>query len=193
MRRELLAGSPRHLAVLNLAAEQAGWGTPLPAGRGRGIAIHKFFSDAIVAEVAEVTVGDRGLRVDRVVCAIDCGLAVNPDIVKAQMEGGIVYALSAALKGAITLEGGRVKQSNFHDYGVLRMSEMPRVEVYIVDSTDTPRGVGEPAVPPLAPAVANAVAMATGRSVRRLPHHARRSGGAEAMGGRGRRGFAHGP
>ena len=169
LRRELLADSPRHLAVLNLAAEKAGWGTPLPPGRGRGIAIHKFFSDAIVAEVAEVTVGDKGLRVDRVVCAVDCGLAINPDMVKAQMEGGIVYALSAALKGAITLEGGRVKQSNFHDYGVLRMSEMPRVEVHIVESLDTPHGVGEPAVPPLAPAVATAGTMATGRSIRRLP------------------------
>jgi len=169
LRRELLAGSPRHLAVLNKAAEQARWGTPLPAGRGRGIAIHKFFSDAIVAEVAEVTVGPKGLRVDRVVCAIDCGLALNPDIITAQMEGGIVYALSAALKGAITLEAGRVKQSNFHDYPVLRHSEMPRVEVYILASGDTPHGVGEPAVPPLAPAVANALAMATGTSVRRLP------------------------
>jgi isoquinoline 1-oxidoreductase beta subunit len=169
LRRELLADSPRHLAVLNRAAEQAGWGAPLPAGRGRGIAIHKFFSDSIVAEVAEVTVGPKGLRVDRVVCAIDCGLALNPDIIKAQMEGGIVYALSAALKGAITLEAGRVKQSNFHDYPVLRHSEMPHVEVYILESTDAPHGVGEPAVPPLAPAVANALAMATGKPVRRLP------------------------
>ncbi|HET7426198.1 MAG TPA: molybdopterin cofactor-binding domain-containing protein [Gemmatimonadales bacterium] len=169
LRRELLADSPRHLAVLNLVAEKAGWGTPLPAGRGRGVAIHKFFSDAIVAEVAEVTVREGAIRVDRVVCAVDCGLAVNPDAVRAQMEGGIVYALSAALKGAITLEGGRVKQSNFHDYGVLRMSEMPRVEVHIVESLETPRGVGEPAVPPLAPAVANAVTMATGRAIRRLP------------------------
>jgi isoquinoline 1-oxidoreductase beta subunit len=169
LRRELLADSPRHLAVLNRAAELAGWGTPLPAGRGRGIAIHKFFSDAIVAEVAEVTVGEKGLRVDRVVCAIDCGLALNPDIITAQMEGGIVYALSAALKGAITLEAGRVKQSNFHDYPVLRHSEMPRVEVSILESSEPPHGVGEPAVPPLAPAVANAVAMATGKPVRRLP------------------------
>jgi isoquinoline 1-oxidoreductase beta subunit len=169
LRRELLAGSPRHLAVLNLAADKAGWGSPLPPGRGRGIAIHKFFSDAIVAEVAEVTVGDKGIRVDRVVCAVDCGFALNPDVVAAQMEGGIVYALSAALMGAITLEGGRVKQSNFHDYRVLRMSQMPRVEVHIVESTDDPHGVGEPAVPPLAPAVANAMAMATGKPVRRLP------------------------
>jgi isoquinoline 1-oxidoreductase beta subunit len=169
LRRELLSHSPRHLAVLNMAAEKAGWGTPLPAGKGRGIAIHKFFSDAIVAEVAEVTVGDKGPRVDRVVCVVDCGFALNPDIVAAQMEGGIVYALSAALKGAITLEGGRVKQSNFHDYPVLRMSEMPRVEVHIIESTDSPHGVGEPAVPPLAPAVANAMVMATGKPVRRLP------------------------
>ena len=169
LRRELLAGSTRHLAVLNLAAEKAGWGTPMARGRGRGIAIHKFFSDAIVAEVAEVTVAGNGLRVDRVVCAIDCGLALNPAIVTAQMEGGIVYALSAALHGAITLEGGRVQQSNFHDYPVLRMSEMPRVEVHIVESADSPHGVGEPAVPPLAPAVANALAMVTGRPVRRLP------------------------
>jgi isoquinoline 1-oxidoreductase subunit beta len=169
LRRELLADSPRHLAVLNLAAEKAGWGTPLPAGRGRGIAIHKFFSDAIVAEVAEISVRPNGFKVDRVVCAIDCGLALNPDTVAAQMEGGIVYALSAALRGAITLEGGRVKQSNFHDYPVVRMSEMPRVEVHIVESTDSPHGVGEPAVPPLAPAVANALAAATGKPVRRLP------------------------
>jgi isoquinoline 1-oxidoreductase beta subunit len=169
LRRELLAGSPRHLAVLNLAAEKAGWGTPLPSGRGRGIAIHKFFSDAIVAEVAEVSVRPDGPRVDRVVCAVDCGLALNPDTIAAQMEGGVVYALSAALRGAITLEGGRVKQSNFHDYPVLRMSEMPRVEVHIVESTEDPHGVGEPAVPPLAPAVANALAAATGKPVRRLP------------------------
>ncbi|MGH7515471.1 MAG: molybdopterin cofactor-binding domain-containing protein [Gemmatimonadales bacterium] len=169
LRRELLASSPRHLTVLNLAAEKAGWGTPMPTGRGRGIAIHKFFSDAIVAEVAEVSMQANGPRVDRIVCAIDCGFALNPDTVVAQMEGGIVYALSAALRGAITLEGGRVKQSNFHDYPVLRMSEMPRVEVHIVESADDPHGVGEPAVPPLAPAVANAVAMATGTPVRRLP------------------------
>jgi CO/xanthine dehydrogenase Mo-binding subunit len=116
-----------------------------------------------------VTVDDKGLRVDRVVCAIDCGFVLNPDVVTAQMEGGIVYALSAALKGAITLEGGRVKQSNFNDYQVLRIAEMPRVEVFIVQSSEDPHGVGEPAVPPLAPAVANAVAMATGQPVRRLP------------------------
>jgi isoquinoline 1-oxidoreductase beta subunit len=169
LRRALLADSPRHLKVLDLAAEKSGWSGTLPAGRGRGIAIHKFFSDTIVAEVAEVSTGDKGLRVDRVVCAVDCGFAVNPDVITAQMEGGIVYALSAALRGAITLEGGRVKQSNFNDYPVLRMSEMPRVEVHIIESEEDPHGVGEPGVPPLAPAVANAMRMATGKAVRRLP------------------------
>jgi isoquinoline 1-oxidoreductase beta subunit len=169
LRRELLADSPRHLKVLDLAAERAGWGSPLASGRGRGVAIHKFFSDAIGAEVAEVSVGAKGLRVDRVVCVVDCGFALNPDVVTAQMEGGIVYALSAALRGAITLEGGRVKQSNFNDYPVLRMSEMPRVEVHIVESDEDPHGVGEPGVPPLAPAVANAIAVATGKAVRKLP------------------------
>jgi isoquinoline 1-oxidoreductase beta subunit len=169
LRRELLAHAPRHLAVLNLAADKAGWGSPLEAGRGRGIAIHKFFSDTIVAEVAEVSVREQGFRVDRVVCAVDCGLTLNPDVVTAQIEGGVVYALSAALKGAITLKGGRVVQSNFHDYQVLRMSEMPRVEVHLIESTEDPHGVGEPAVPPLAPAVANAIAAVTGRLVSRLP------------------------
>jgi isoquinoline 1-oxidoreductase beta subunit len=169
LRRELLAGAPRHLKVLELAAEKAGWDRPPPTGRYRGIATHKLFSDTIVAQVAEVSVGGAGIQVHRVVCAVDCGLVVNPDTVVAQMESGIVYGLSAALKGAITLEGGRVKQSNFHDYPVLRMNEMPRVEVHIVESTESPHGVGEQAVPPIAPAVANAVAVATGKPVRRLP------------------------
>ena len=169
LRRELLAGSPRHLAVLNLAAEKAGWGTPLPAGRGRGIAIHKFFSDAIVAEVAEVTVGSAGPRVDRVVCAIDCGLALNPDIVGRPDGGRDRLRPECGPPRRHHAEQGRVKQSNFHDYPVLRMSEMPSVEVHIVESTESPHGVGEPAVPPIAPAVANALAMATGTPVRRLP------------------------
>jgi isoquinoline 1-oxidoreductase beta subunit len=169
LRRTLLADSPRFLKVLELAAEKAGWGIALPPGRSRGIAIHRFFSDSIVAEVAEVSVESSGVRVHRVVCAVDCGLAINPGAVAAQMEGGVVYGLSAALGGAITLEGGRVKQSNFHDYPVLRMSAMPRVDVHIVESTETPRGAGEPAVPPIAPAVANAVAVALGRPVRALP------------------------
>ncbi|HEU5171198.1 MAG TPA: xanthine dehydrogenase family protein molybdopterin-binding subunit [Gemmatimonadales bacterium] len=169
LRRALLKDQPRHLAVLELAAAKAGWGAPLPDGRTRGIAVHKFFSDTVVAEVAEVSLGKDGVRVHRVVCATDCGLVLHPDIVRAQMESGVVYALSAALSGAITIERGRVKQSNFHDYPVVRMSAMPRVETYIVPSQESPHGVGEPAVPPLAPAVANAVFAATGKPVRRLP------------------------
>jgi isoquinoline 1-oxidoreductase subunit beta len=170
LRRQLLKGAPRHLRVLELAAERAGWGSPAPEGRTRGVAVHKFFSDAIVAEVAEVSLGPKGeVRVHRVVCALDCGMALNPSTVVAQMESGIAYGLSAALRGAITIEAGRVKQSNFHDYPVVRMSEMPVVEVHIVPSDESPHGVGEPAVPPIAPAVANAVFRATGKPVRRLP------------------------
>jgi isoquinoline 1-oxidoreductase beta subunit len=120
--------------------------------------------------VAEVTVlKNGGFRVDRVVCAVDCGVAVNPDVIRAQMEGGIGYGLSAALHGAITLKDGRVEQSNFHDYPPLRINEMPRVEVYIVPSSEKPTGVGEPGVPPIAPAVANAIAAATGQRLRNLP------------------------
>jgi isoquinoline 1-oxidoreductase beta subunit len=168
-RRALLKDAPRHLAVLELAAQQAGWGKPLPKGRGRGIALHHFFSDAVIAQVAEVSVEKGVLRVDRVVCALDCGTVVNPAGVAAQVESGVVYGLSAALKGAITIKGGRVEQSNFHDYPVLRINEMPMVETHLVASTDPPKGVGEPGVPPLAPAVANAVFMATGKRVRSLP------------------------
>jgi len=168
-RRVLLAGQPRLLGVLNLAAEKAGWGTPTAPGVGRGVAVHKSF-DSYVAEVAEVAVGKNGaIKVQRVVCAVDCGVVVNPDIVRAQMEGGIAYGLSAALDGAITLDGGAVQQSNFDRYKVLRMSDMPVVEVHIVPSTEKPTGVGEPGLPPIAPAVANAIAAATGKPVRRLP------------------------
>jgi len=168
-RRALLAKQPKWLAVLNLAAEKAGWGEKLGSGRGRGIGISKFIN-TIVAQVAEVTVGGDGkITVDRVVCAVDCGIAVNPDIVRAQMEGGIGFGLGAALHGAITLKDGRVEQSNFHDYHVLRMAEMPKVEVHIVPSTDPPVGVGEPGVPPVAAAVGNAVFAATGRRIRSLP------------------------
>jgi len=168
-RRALLAHHPRHLAVLNLAAEKAGWSTPLPPGRGRGIAVHESFR-SFVAQVAEVTVGSDGaLKVDRVVCAVDCGVAINPDVIAAQMEGGIGYGLSAALGEAITLKDGEVEQSNFHDYTPLRIDAMPRVEVHIVPSSEPPTGVGEPGVPPVAPAVANAVYKATGRRIRTLP------------------------
>jgi isoquinoline 1-oxidoreductase beta subunit len=154
---------------LNLAAEKAGWGTPLPAGRGRGIAVHESFG-SFVAEVAEVTVGDDGaFSIDRVVCAVDCGIAVNPDVVRAQMEGGIGYGLSAALREEITLAGGAVVQSNFMDYRPLRIGDMPVIEVHIVPSTAPPSGVGEPGLPPLAPAVANAIRSVTGKPIHRLP------------------------
>ncbi len=169
LRRELLANHPRHLAVLNLAAEQAGWGTPLPAGRGRGVAVHESFG-SFVAEVAEVTVQDDGrFTVDRIVCAVDCGIAVNPDVVRAQMEGGIGYGLSAALREAITLADGAVEQTNYHLYRPLRINEMPAIEVHIVPSAEAPSGVGEPGLPPLAPAVANAIRSVTGKPILRLP------------------------
>lgn len=168
-RRELLSAQPRHRAVLDLAAQKAGWGTPLAAGRGRGIAVHHSF-DSYVAQVAEVSVAkDGGVKVHRVVCAIDCGTVVNPDIVEAQMESAIVFGLSAALHGEITFKNGQVEQSNFHDYPVLTMSETPKMEVHIVSSNEPPTGVGEPGVPPVAPAVTNAIFAATGKRVRKLP------------------------
>ena len=173
-RRALLAKEPRHLGVLDLAAAKSGWGKPLPAGksgekRGRGIAVHKSF-DTYVAQVAEVTVKkDGAFSVDRVVCAVDCGIAVNPDVIRAQMEGGIGFGLAAALHSAITLKDGVVEQSNFHDYPPLRINEMPQIEVYIVPSTEKPTGVGEPGTPVIAPAVANALAAATGKRLRSLP------------------------
>ena len=169
MRRELLADQPRHLAVLEKAATEAGWGTDLGPGRGRGIAVHKSFN-SYVAEVAEVTIGEDGaLSIDRVVCAVDCGYALTPDVVRAQMEGGIGYGLSAALREAITLTNGIVDQKNFDTYRPLRMHEMPKIEVHIVNSGEAPTGVGEPGVPPAAPALANAIAAATGQVVTGLP------------------------
>ncbi len=168
-RRDLLGKAPRHLGALNLAASKAGWGTAPPAGRARGIAVYKSF-ESYVAEVAEVSVASDGaVKVHRVVCAVDCGPVVNPSIVEAQMESAIVYGLTAALYGEIAIEGGRVKQSNFHDYQMLRLAEMPKVEVYIVPSTDAQGGVGEPGTPPIAPAVANAIFAATGKRIRKLP------------------------
>ena len=169
LRRALLVDQPRMRAVLELVAQKANWGKPLPMGRGRGIATH-FSFDSYVAQVAEVSVDKNGgLRVHRVVCAIDCGRVVNPDSVKAQMEGGIIFGLTAALKDEITLERGRVQQRNFHDYPMLRINEAPGIEVYIMPSTENPTGVGEPGVPPVAPAVANAIFAATGKRVRKLP------------------------
>jgi len=173
-RRALLAKSPRHRTVLEMAATEADWSTPLVSARvgerrGRGIAVHESFN-TVVAQVAEVTVRrDGSWRVDRVMCAVDCGLAVNPDVIRAQMEGGIAYGLTAAMHGAITLKDGVVEQSNFHDYVPLRMNEMPRIGVYIARSSEKPTGVGEPATPVIAPAVANALFAATGKPVRSLP------------------------
>lgn len=167
-RRSLLAGSPRHLAVLELAAERAGWGRPAPEGRFRGVAVHESFG-SYVAQVAEVSLEGGAIRVHRVVCAVDCGQVVNPDTVTAQMEGGIVFGLTAALMGKITIAKGRVVQSGYLDYKLLTMREMPDIEVHIVPSAMEPGGVGEPGTPPIAPAVANAVFAATGKPVRKLP------------------------
>ncbi|MGD2067360.1 MAG: xanthine dehydrogenase family protein molybdopterin-binding subunit [Gemmatimonadota bacterium] len=166
-RRELLADE-RLRNVLDVAAERAGWGTPLGENRGRGIAA-VFSFGSYVSEVAEVTVENDRVRVDRMVCAIDLGRAVNPDGVRAQIEGGVAFGLTHALKGSITLESGGVREGNFHDYPLLGIREMPEVEVHIVESGEHPGGVGEPGVPPVAPAVANAIFQATGRRVRRMP------------------------
>jgi isoquinoline 1-oxidoreductase subunit beta len=173
-RRNLLSKAPRLKGVLELAAAKAGWEQPLKPGatgekRGRGIAVHEAFN-TYVAQVAEVTVKPNGsFKVDRVICAVDCGLAINPDVIAAQMQGGIGFGLSAALHGAITLKDGVVEQSNFHQYIPLRINEMPAVEVHIVPSAEKPSGVGEPGVPPIAPAVVNALANATGKRIRKLP------------------------
>jgi isoquinoline 1-oxidoreductase subunit beta len=167
-RRRLLKSAPRHLGVLELAANKAGWGSALPPGRFRGVAVHSSFG-SYVAQVAEVSVEKNAIRVHRVVCAVDCGICVNPAGVTAQMESGIVYGLSAALYDAITLKDGRVQQSNFNDYLALRLDAMPKVEVHIVQSAEKAGGAGEPGTPPIAPAVANAVFAATGKRLRSLP------------------------
>jgi isoquinoline 1-oxidoreductase subunit beta len=169
LRRHLLDRSPRHKAVLELAAEKAGWGKPLAPGRFRGVSLHEM-SDGYVAQVAEVSVGRAGpIRVHRVVCAIDCGEVVLPDGVKAVMEGGIAFGLTAALQGEITVKNGRAEQSDFSNYPILRMSEMPETEIHIVPSSAAPGGAGEAAVPPIASAVVNAIFAATGKRIRRLP------------------------
>jgi isoquinoline 1-oxidoreductase beta subunit len=167
-RLKLLKDAPRYAAVLQLAADKAGWGTPLPAGRARGIALHKSFG-SIVAQVAEVSLSNGQIRVHSVVCAIDCGTVVNPGTVAQQMESSVVYALSAALFGKIDIVGGMVQQSNFADAPMLTLSQTPVVETHIVLSTRHPAGVGEPAVPPLAPAVGNALFALTGKRQRALP------------------------
>ena len=177
LRLKLLGKHPRHTAVLRLAAEKAGWGQPLAAGkpgerRGRGVAVHESFH-SFVAQVAEVTVkADGSVKVDRIVAAVDCGMAINPDNVRAQVEGSVGFALSAALHGEITLKDGVVEQGNFGDYAPIRIDEMPKVEVHIVQSAENPTGIGEPGVPPVAPAVANAIAAATGKWLTRLPFQA---------------------
>ena len=166
LRKQLLAKEPRQLGVLNLAVEKAG---ALPAGQTRGVAVHHSFS-SYVAEVADVTVNADGtFKVERVVCAVDCGTVINPDVVRAQMEGGIGYGLSAILGEALTLKDGAPVQSNFYDYTPLRMAQMPKVEVYMVASTEPPTGVGEPGVPPIGPAVANALLASTGKTYTKLP------------------------
>ena len=168
-RRALLRQQPRCRGVLEAVAAQAGWGQPLPHGVFRGIALAQSFG-SFVAEVAEVSVSAAGVpRVHRVVAAVDCGMTVNPEIIRRQIESAIVFGLSAALYGKITFKDGRVEQSNFHDYPLLRMNEMPRVEVHILPSTEAPGGIGEPGTPPIAPALANAIFAATGKRLRSLP------------------------
>ena len=164
----LLTDKPRHAEVLRLAAEKAGWGKPLPEGRHHGVAVHESFA-SFVAQVAEVSVDGGDIRVHRVVCAVDCGTAINPDTIRAQIEGGIGFGLGAIMSEEITLTGGEVDQGNFDSYEPLRIDAMPEVEVHIVQSDAPPTGVGEPGVPPIGPAVANAVFRATGRRLRMLP------------------------
>ena len=169
-RRALLGKSPRAMAVLDIASKAAGWGGKLPAGHGRGISLMYSGWDTYVAEVAEVEVSSSGeVRVHRIVCAVDCGTMVNPDTVKAQTEGGVVFGITGALYGEVTLKNGRVQQSNFSDYRMLRMNESPAIEVHLVRSTEKPGGMGEPATAATAPALANAVFAATGKRIRRLP------------------------
>ncbi len=167
-RRALLADHPRHLGVLELAARESGWGTSLPSGRARGVAVHESFG-SFVAEVAEVSIEGDAIRVHKVTCAVDCGIAVNPETIRAQLQGAVAFGLSAALHSTLTIADGQVQESNFDDYKVLRLAEMPEVDVHIVESTDPPGGIGEPGTPPIAPAVANAVFALTGKRLRDLP------------------------
>jgi isoquinoline 1-oxidoreductase beta subunit len=172
-RLSLLKNHPRHAKVLQLAADQSGWGKPLPASpdgvqRAMGLALHESFG-TIVAQVAEVSLVDGQIRVHRVVCAVDCGTVVNPDGVAQQMESAVMYGLSAALYGEISLDKGQVQQSNFHDYKVLRIDQAPQVQTHMVASDAHPEGMGEPGTPPIAPAVANAVFALNGQRLRSLP------------------------
>jgi isoquinoline 1-oxidoreductase subunit beta len=168
-RRSLLDNSPRAKAVLELAAEKSGWGQKLPPGSGRGVSV-QFAFGSYLSQVAEVSVAkDGGVRVQRVVCAVDCGMVVNPDTVKAQIEGGIIFGITAALYGQVTLKNGRVEQSNFNNYQMLRINEAPVVEVHIIKSTEAPGGMGEPGTAAVFPAVTNAIFAATGKRIRKLP------------------------
>jgi isoquinoline 1-oxidoreductase beta subunit len=167
-RREQLSKAPRFLKVLDAAAIKSDWGATLPPNWGRGISIHQSFG-TIVAQVVEIEIIDNSLKVHRVVCAADPGFAFHPDGFEAQMESGIVYGLTAALYGEITIENGAVVQSNFHDYQMVRMNESPRIETYIINSDNWPGGGGEPSTPGIAPALANAIFDATGLRIRELP------------------------
>ena len=168
-RRALLAKNPRALAVLNLATEKAGWGSSLPAGQGRGVSLQHAFG-SYLSQVAEVEVTrDGAVRVKRIVCAVDCGVIINPDIVAAQMEGGTIFGLTAAMYGQINLVNGRVKQGNFNTYRPIRMNEAPVVETHLVKSAEAPGGIGEAATAIVAPAVTNAIFAATGKRIRTLP------------------------
>jgi isoquinoline 1-oxidoreductase beta subunit len=170
LRLELLAKQPRDAAVVRLAAEKAGWNRPFPRGkgRGRGFAYHQSFGTR-VGMVAEVSLTPETVKIERIVAAVDCGVAINPDVVTAQIEGAIGFALSMALRNQVTLREGVVEQRNFDDYEPTRMREMPEVEVHIVGSQEWPSGIGEPGVPPLAPAIGNAIFAATGKRFRSLP------------------------
>jgi isoquinoline 1-oxidoreductase beta subunit len=167
-RRDLLSKQPRHRAVLDLVAEKSGWSKPAPAGRGRGIAMMEAFG-SILAQVAEVSVTNNVVKVHKVWCAVDCGWVINPDTVKAQMEGGTIFGLTAALKGEITIQNGRVMQHHFNDYQMIRHNEAPVVEVFLVSSTETPGGIGEPSTAIAAGALVNAVAAVTGKRIYKLP------------------------
>ena len=167
-RRKLLAENPRLLGVLELAAKQAGWGTPLPAGRFRGVAVVNNVG-SFTAQIAEISVDKGKVKVHRVVSAVDCGNVVNPAIVEQQIRSAVIYGLTAALKGKITIDKGRVQQANFDSYDMLRIDEAPVVDVHIVASTENSGGIGEAGVPAIAPALCNAIFAATGKRVRKLP------------------------
>jgi isoquinoline 1-oxidoreductase beta subunit len=168
VRRRLLAKQPRLLNVLNIAAEKAGWGTKLPPGRFRGVAVGNN-SGSFNAQIAEISVTKGRVRVHRVVCAFDCGQIINPGILTQQIEGGIIFGLAATMKGEITLDRGRVQQGNFNTYDVLRIDESPVMEIFLVPSTERPTGAGEATNPTIGPAVVNAIFAATGKRIRKLP------------------------